>query len=189
MWAEASYPSLGTAAGREPDVRPVVLSYSVMHSGTIFLTRLIASAGFRVQHNHAHGDVKNSTPHGHGANSIFQSEWSDRPLVVPVRHPYDVVETWWQRDRDVLQLANCYRELLAHQSKLNCLEFFVSAKTEGERLHQIQQLSDHLGLPEIPGDWLEAALIWRREASQPHDKPPYPGDKSFVDFAVEHYGF
>ena len=191
MWVEASHPKLEVSASpgevtKEPDLRPRVLGYSVMHTGTSFLTHLVAAAGFKVHHNHAFGDA-DPTHYGHGANSIFLKERSHLPMVIPVRHPYDVVETWWQRNLDLERLPLCYRELFAKQGQLNHLEFFVSARTQGERLHQMQQLSDHLGLPEVPGYWLEVALTWNKVANQKHDKPPYSGDKSFVDFAVAHY--
>jgi hypothetical protein len=192
MWVEASHPTLEVTSKKEVvqelDTRPRVLGYSVMHTGTGFLTNLVAAAGFKVHHNHAFGDA-DPTHYGHGANSIFLPERQDLPLVIPVRHPYDVVETWWQRNLDLERLPLCYLELFEKQQQLDYLEFYVSARTEGRRLHQMQRLSEHLGLPEVPGYWLEVALTWNKVSDQKHEKPPYQGDKSFVDFAVEHYRF
>lgn len=125
-----------------------------------------------------------------GPQSIFDFEGAK--AVVPVRHPYDVIESHWQRrqtEQHVARVPEKYASLLQHQKRFDTFEFYVTLETLDERLDQMERLVDHLGLDQMPEAWRKTAIYWENIWHHEYKHDPYPGDKSIVDFAVKHYGF
>lgn len=125
---------------------------SIPHSGTYFTIRLFTDFGFREA-----GLFEKCYPqtiyHGHMVKrgQIERAlELSERmPLVIPMRHPFRVEESWKRRGRSVDEMLACYRTFLA---EFWLLRPYILPIDSERRDAALSKLREGLGL-ELRTDW------------------------------------
>lgn len=166
-----------------------MIVFSVPFTGTRFTTNLLTGASLRYIHDHTL--IRENRRKVEGRN-VFN--YPGCKAVIPVRHPYDVLEGYWQRNGHWF-VQNClehYEDLLNNIDTWDYTTLRVMKKTEDnlqDRLDEFTKVANHLGMDTLPPKWEVLATRWENHWHTAYRKEPYPGDKSIVDFAVEHFGF
>ena len=166
--------------------------YSVPGSGTRFLMRLLQNLGKGLKQIHTAGG---EPPHPE------LEQFKLNPVVVPVRHPYDVLDHHWRRakyDRPEQYLdfvVKHFEELVENEGRFPRLFHFRYTVPVEDRRAQMDALWEHLA-EHMEGEkrravWYEQADEWPMvgHAYDYHEHGTFPEDKSRLDFAVEHFGY
>jgi hypothetical protein len=133
---------------------PEICLISVPHNGTMFTREIFVSNGW---HEQSLNGRPNPTPtlyqgHCEKSNQVWQAlDLGERmPIVMPLRHPYRVEESWRRRGLDPHRMVAAYRNMLL------VLELHVAVWVPIDavdlRKNTEEQLSDAAG-KELKIDW------------------------------------
>lgn len=129
---------------------------SIRHTGTWFTIRLLTKAGFKETHVNAKRE-DNTVYHGH-IEKPTQIEPAVKlakhmPLVIPMRHPYMVEESWRRRSSNGFcttdKLIECFHILADKFLHLNPIIIPIDSD---KRETQLAKLASVVGKP-LTTDW------------------------------------
>lgn len=111
---------------------PEICLMSVPHSGTQFTIEIFTRNGW---HDMGLNGAVNSKPSLRQAHCeklgqtmrAVELAKSGVPLVIPLRHPYRVEESWKRREKSLDALAVAYHHMFAHLAPLDPLWFPIDA--------------------------------------------------------------
>lgn len=129
----------------------VVLS-SIPHTGTWFTVRLFTERGFNEKglFEKAEGDtifLGHMMKEGQIGRAVQLSDYM--PLVIPMRHPFRVEESWKRRGLDVSELVSCFQTLI---ERFLPLEPYILPIDSPKREEALQALSEGVGI-DLKTDW------------------------------------
>lgn len=142
---------------------------SVQHTGTRFTESLFnwpsAALNERPSREVIHvGHIS------HGQLPHIKALAKSAPLVMPLRHPYLVAESWKRRGKPIDELIGMFRVM--HDDVLPLEPLVIAVDSEG-RDEQLQATSETLGIP-LTTDWTPRnskagtyTLSWRELTPEP----------------------
>lgn len=153
---------------------------SVPHSGTTFTIRLFTDQGYREMGFVDRPEGK-TLYHGHvedGAPVQHIKEMAKRmPVVVPLRHPYRVAESWIRRRKPVPDMVARFRLLMKEIVPLG--PYFFPVDSNGKH-RALRALSDGLGIP-FQTDWALVRSISGTHNLKLEDIEPIEPVRKLVD--------
>jgi hypothetical protein len=126
---------------------------TVQHSGTLFLVRsILGKNGFEVLPFRGEPTKEHTVNYGHcwpGELKYMRPLIRKYPIIVPLRHPYLVAETWRRRNRTPLEMMLQWEILMQEVDPQGPFYLPIDRDDRGEWLDSI---NNQLGL-QLSTDW------------------------------------